>query len=73
MSLSHKEIGLYSKFYIERVDGRDQPGGDRENAIYYVLDLVHDEFAKVAMAAYAEACIAKYPLLAQDIQKLINE
>lgn len=58
---------LYQKFNVNRVDGRDRPGGDRAGAVYFVLDLEHDSFAAEAFAAYGEACRHALPLLADRI------
>lgn len=50
-----REIGLYPKYHVERLDGRDARGGDREDARngYFVLDTVHDPIARQAYALYA--------------------
>ncbi len=61
--------GLYQKFNVSRKDGRDAPGGDREGAEYFTLDLTHDPFAKVALRAYADACQDALPELAADIRR----
>lgn len=61
--------GFYRKFNVSRVDGRDAPGGDREGAEYFTLDLKHDPFARVAVLAYATACEKELPLLAEDLRK----
>jgi len=61
--------GLYQKFNVARKDGRDAPGGDREGAEYFTLDLTHDPFAKVALRAYADACQDVLPELAADIRR----
>jgi hypothetical protein len=58
---------LFSKFTVPRKDGRDQPGGDKADARYFVLDYVHDPFARVALEAYAEACRGQLPGLAADL------
>lgn len=65
--------GFYSKFNVSRKDGRDAPGGDREGAVYFTLDIAHDEFAKPALRAYADACEATLPLLAADLRKLLGD
>ncbi len=62
---------LYKKFVVERADGRDKPGGDRAGARYIVLDVVHDEPAKRAALAYADALQATHPGLAGDIRDLV--
>jgi len=46
-----EDVGLYSKFKVERRDGRDRPGGDRCDAAYITIDVVHDPHAaKIARA-----------------------
>lgn len=45
--------GLHDQFRVERTDGRDRPGGDREGAAYFVLDLTHDPHAVAAAVFYA--------------------
>lgn len=64
--------GLFGKFHVRRIDGRDAPGGDRHGARYLVLDLDHDPHAKAAARAYAEACEDDYPQLAQEIRAQID-
>lgn len=59
--------GLYGKFYVSRVDGRDRPGGDREDAEYFVLDTAHDPHARNALYAYRVSCFKAYPDLAGGI------
>lgn len=61
--------GLYGKFEVRRRDGRDQPGGDKAIARYFVLDYVHDPFARTALAAYADACEGELPQLAVDLRR----
>lgn len=60
---------LRTKFHVERLDGRDQPGGDKADARYFVLDYVHDPYARTALAAYADACEADLPGLAADLRE----
>ena len=60
--------GLYGKFNVSRVDGRDAPGGVKAKADYFVLDIEHDPFARQALAVYAHACSTEYPVLAADLQ-----
>jgi hypothetical protein len=60
--------GLYNKYMVQRVDGNDQPGCKHENCDYFVIDVVHDAYAKAALLAYADACEADYPHLANDIR-----
>ena len=51
-----KERGAYPKFLVGRADGRDQPGGDRHDALlaYCVLDPIFDPAARPAVALYAK-------------------
>jgi len=65
--MSDKGRGLYGKFFVHRVDGRDAPGGDKHPTDYFVLDIVHDPFARIALAAYAAACKNEYPVLEKDL------
>lgn len=64
--------GLYEKFTVQRLDGRDAPGGDRADARYFVLDLTYDQFAAAAARAYAEACATGYPQLAAGLRAIVN-
>ena len=64
--------GLYNKFRVERVDGSDAPGGKHDGCEYFVLDLNHDPHALPALSAYEESCRNDYPLLAEDLTKLID-
>lgn len=63
-----RERGLYGKFQVARRDRRDEPGGDREGAEYFVLDLTYDRPSRVALLAYADAVAAEYPILAADLR-----
>ena len=67
VALTQHEIGLYPKFKVSRIDGRDQLGGDRVGADYLVLDLTFDAHASTAALAYADICREGYPKLADDI------
>ena len=60
--------GLYDKFYVERTDATDQPGGKHAGCEYFVLDLDHDQHAGPALEAYAASCEADYPALAADLR-----
>ena len=64
-----QHIGIYRKYKVERTDGSSEPGKKHEKCDYFVLDLVHDPFAKPAILAYAEACRATHPALADDLVK----
>ncbi|MFG3710800.1 hypothetical protein [Micromonospora sp. NPDC047730] len=64
---------LYNKFDVRRTDGRDQPGGDKEGARYFVLDYVNDPRARVALAAYADVVADDEPGLAADLRGLVAD
>lgn len=59
--------GIYHKFSVSRVDGRDKPGGDKQGAEYFVLDMAHDPHARAALLAYAVSCRRDYPALSRDL------
>lgn len=61
-----KSLGLFEKFKVSRIDGRDAPGQKHHGAEYFVLDMA-DKFAIPALAAYAEACKQEYPALSADL------
>lgn len=65
--------GLYRKYSVKRVDGRDLPGGDKEKARYFVLDYVHDPYARYALAAYADNCELNITELADGIRAALRE
>ncbi len=70
--MPNKERGLYNKFTVTRNDGRDAPGGDRENADLFVLDLTNDPYALVAITAYASSCKEKYPQLSKELMDKVD-
>lgn len=73
MDTSNKSRGLYGKYTVHRVDGKDQPGGSKQDAEYFVLDYMHDPFAIEALKFYAFKCKDEYPQLSADIwMKLRN-
>lgn len=65
--------GLYRKYCVYRTDGRDMEGGDREKARYFVLDYIHDPYARRALELYAQICEQEYPYLSQDLQKELKQ
>ena len=65
--------GLYGKFFVGRVDGKDQPGGTKENARYFVLDYANDPYAVEALKYYAYKCKEEYPELARDLWLALRE
>lgn len=68
-----ENAGLYQKFWVRRVDGRDLPGGDRQGAAYFVLDVVNDPFARQALMACWSACRWDLPELAAGLDALLRE
>lgn len=64
--------GIVRKYEVKRTDGSSGPGGKHERCAYFVLDLEHDEFAIDALKAYAKACRTEYPLLADDIDQIVE-
>jgi hypothetical protein len=63
-----ENFGYYEKYNVSRKDGRDAPGGDREGADYFTLDLTNDPYALVALKAYVNASKDELPALAQDLE-----
>ena len=70
--MGDREIGLYNKFQIERVDGSSREGEKHYMCKYFVLDLNHDKHARAAIAAYAESCKDEYPELSKDLKILVE-
>jgi len=68
--MGDKTKGLYGKFTIKRVDGKDAPGEKHYGCRYFVLDIDHDPHAKAALRAYADSCESEYPLLADDLRNM---
>jgi hypothetical protein len=62
--------GLVNKFIVYRRDLRDSPGGDRQDAYYFVLDVTYDPHSRAALLAYADSCEHEFPLLAADLRIL---
>lgn len=68
--------GLYPKFFVKRVDGRDAPGGDRHDAqqAYFVLDPIFDPHARPALALYALVARERGDVeLADDIEANLRQ
>lgn len=61
--MDDKERGLYEKYTVTRTDGNPKHDGCK----YFVLDLIHDEYALPAIAAYAMACRKIRPQLAAEL------
>ena len=67
-SLRHEQQGLHQKFIVRRADGSDNPGGKHFGCRHFVLDVDHDPYAIPALSAYARACQATHPFLAEDLR-----
>lgn len=65
-----KQRGIYGKYRVIRVDEDGITKDGHENRQYFVLDIFNDPFAVEALAAYANACAAEYPELANDLRIL---
>lgn len=52
--MTDEQRGLYDKFTVTRKDGRDQPGGDKEGAEYFVLCDSHDPVAAACLEIIAD-------------------
>lgn len=65
--LHEHEQGLYRKFDVRRVDGSSEPGGKHHDCEYFVLDMMHDQHARAALRAYADACASTHPELSADL------
>lgn len=68
-AIGDTEAGLYRKYNVERLNDLT---GKHADCLYYVLDLVHDQYAAVALKAYADACEDEYPQLAADLRSLFE-
>lgn len=68
-----ENVGLYQKFDVKRRDGRDAPGGDREHAAYFTIDVVNDPNAVAAITGYRLSCEGMCPQLASDLFALEQE
>lgn len=67
-----KTRGLYDKFHVIRKDGSSAEGGKHEACAYFVLDLTHDSYSVDALEAYAWACKKEYPILASDLESIVD-
>ena len=61
--------GLYRKYEVRRLH---DPSGKHEDCEYYVLDWKHDPFTIPAMSVYADACAAKFPVLAASLRYMVQ-
>lgn len=70
-AIDKHQLGLYSKFTVTRTDGADQPGGKHHGDEYFVLNLTTDLHAITALSAYAKSCKSEYPVLSDELHKII--
>lgn len=70
-AIDQHQLGLYNKFNISRTDGKDAPGEKHHGDQHFVLNLTTDKHSIPALAAYADACAAEYPKLADDLRGII--
>ncbi len=68
--VTDKRKGLYSRYWVRRLDGSSGEGEKHEHCTYFVLDWQHDPFAIPAALAYADACESEYPELAKDLRRM---
>ena len=71
--MNKKKKGLFHKYYVERLDGKDRLGEKHWRCEYFVLDLTHDKYAIPALKAYAESCQNEYPRLAYDLSSKLKD
>ena len=67
-----RDVGLFNKFSVARIDGTDAPGEKHHGCDYFILDMTHDQHAIPAVLAYAESCKVDYPVLASDLFKKVS-
>jgi hypothetical protein len=67
--MSDTKRGLYGKYRVQRLGGTP---GKHDDCEYFVLDLMHDIHARAALAAYAESCRREFPVLAADLDGMVN-
>ena len=70
--MGDKTKGLYRKYDVRRTDGSSEPGQKHHGCEYFVLDVTHDPHAVAALKAYADSCRNEYPLLADDLDKIVK-
>lgn len=62
--------GMYGKYEVHRLN---DPAGKHAECRFFVLDPKHDENAFRALDVYAQACRVQFPLLANDLDRWIDE
>jgi hypothetical protein len=64
--MSSSSEGLIRKFKVERLTPSSR-GITHDGCQYFVLDITHDPYARVAALAYAKACDQEYRSLSIDL------
>jgi len=67
LSEEDKKRGLYKKYDVSRTDGQDKGEGKHRGCRLFILDYTDDPFARPALAEYALAAQAEYPVLANEL------
>ncbi len=65
--MPNPNLGLYCKYFVSRVDGRDAPGEKHFGCVCFVLDINHDPNVREALRAYAFNCATTLPKLSEDL------
>lgn len=65
--MNDQDRGLYKKYNVKRLNDE---AGKHDDCHYFVLDLRHDPFAKMALVVYAMQARDKYPVLADELLEL---
>jgi hypothetical protein len=71
--LTKREMGIYDKYFVMRGDLQDMRGGRHFGCKHFVIDIIHDPFAKETLLRYAELCESEYPNLARDIRAMFPD
>lgn len=65
--LPKEQQGLFEKYNVNRLDGKDRPGGKHEKCELFTLDITHDPHARPALLAYINSVRTTHPNLALDM------
>jgi hypothetical protein len=66
--MSDRSIGFHNKYDVRRLGDTI---GKHDDCSFFVLDLTHDQFAKMALVVYAMQCQERYPALATDLLDMV--
>lgn len=58
---------FYQKYNVQRLNRLNDRTGRYDGCEFFVLDLDHDRYAKIALLAYAGACEEEFPLLSRNL------